>query len=102
MGAVKKPLKKLERAAKKQVRKVGYAVQGGKAKARMGSKPVAQTAAAPSTAAGRGTEEEMEAVIETEGVQRRRRKKGKKQLVTPAAAIAVGGEGSSGLNIPKG
>ena len=100
MGAVKKPLKKLERAAKKQVRKVGYAVKGGKEKARGGA-PAAQTAA-PSTAAGRGTEEEMEAVVETEGVQRRRRKKGKKQLVTPAAAIAVGGEGSSGLNIPKG
>ena len=101
MGAIKKPLKKLERAAKKQVRKVGYAVQGGKAKARGGPRGAAQTAG-PSTAAGRGTEEEMEAVVETEGVQRRRRKKGKKQLVTPAAAIAVGGEGSSGLNIPKG
>ena len=102
MGAVKKPLKKVERAFKKQVKKVGYAVQGGKEKARGTPPPPAAQTAAPSTAAGRGTEEEMEAVVETEGVQRRRRKKGKKQLVTPAASIAVGGEGSSGLNIPKG
>lgn len=93
MGAVKKPLKKLERGFKKQTKKL------------VGSRPKAPTAAqtaSPSTAAGRDTEEEMEAVVETEGIQRRRRKKGKKQLVTPAAAIAVGGEGSSGLNIPKG
>jgi archaellum component FlaD/FlaE len=53
------------------------------------------------TGAAREEAEEVEATVETEGVQRRRRKKGKKQLVTPAAAIAVGGEGSSGLNIPK-
>ena len=92
MGAVKQPLTTLDRGFKKQTKQL------------TGSAPKAPTAAqtaAPSTAAGRGTEEEMEAVVETEGVQRRRRKKGKKQLVTPAAAIAVGGEGSSGLNIPK-
>jgi len=99
MGAAKKPLKKVTRAVKKQVKKVSYAVQGGKEKARGTSKPAAQTAA-PSTAAARGTEEEMEAAVETEGTGLKKRRKGKKALVTQTAAANVGGEGGSGLNIP--
>ena len=98
MGAVKKPLKKIERAVKKQTRKVSYAVQGGKEKAR-GDTPTAQTAA-PSTAAARDMGEEMEAVVETEGAVMKKRRKGKKALVTQTAAANVGGEGGSGLNIP--
>ena len=98
MGAVKKPLKKIERAFKKQTRKVSYAVQGGKEKAR-GDTPTAQTAA-PSTAAARDMGEEMEAVVETEGAVMKKRRKGKKALVTQTAAANVGGEGGSGLNIP--
>jgi hypothetical protein len=98
MGAVKKPLKKIERAVKKQTRKVSYAVQGGKEKARGGA-PTAQTAA-PSTAAARDMGDEMEAVVETEGTALKKRRKGKKALVTQTAAANVGGEGGSGLNIP--
>ena len=100
MGAVKKPLKKVERAVKKQVRKVGYAVKGGKEAAR-GGKPAAQTAA-PSTAAGREQAEEVATTVETgAGVQRRRRR-GKKALIAgQGSAQVAGGESGSGLNIPK-
>lgn len=101
MGAVKKPLKKLESAAKKQVRKVGYAVQGGKEKARGTPPPAAQTAA-PSTAAGREQAEEVATTVETgAGIQRRRRR-GKKALIAgQGSAQVAGGESGSGLNIPK-
>jgi hypothetical protein len=101
MGAVKKPLKKLESAAKKQVRKVGYAVQGGKEKARGTPPPAAQTAA-PSTAAAREQTEEVATTVETgAGIQRRRRR-GKKALIAgQGSAQVAGGESGSGLNIPK-
>ena len=100
MGAVKKPLKKLESAAKKQVRKVGYAAKGGKEAARGGG-PTAQTAA-PSTAAGREQTEDVATTVDTgAGVQRRRRR-GKKALIAgQGSAQVAGGEGGSGLNIPK-
>lgn len=101
MGAVKKPLKKLERAAKKQVRKVGYAVQGGKEKARGTPPPAAQTAA-PSTAAGREQTEDVATTVDTgAGVQRRRRRGKKALIVGKGSAQVAGGEGGSGLNIPK-
>ena len=101
MGAVKKPLKKVERAFKKQVKKVGYAVQGGKEKARGTPPPAAQTAA-PSTAAAKQQDEEVATTVETgAGIQRRRRR-GKKALVLgQGSAQVAGGEGGSGLNIPK-
>jgi hypothetical protein len=101
MGAVKKPLKKLESAAKKQVRKVGYAVQGSKEKARGTPPPAAQTAA-PSTAAAREQTEEVATTVETgAGIQRRRRR-GKKALIAgQGSAQVAGGESGSGLNIPK-
>jgi hypothetical protein len=93
MGAVKKPLKKLERGFKKQV---------GKA---VGSKPKAPTAAqtaAPPTAAGREQAEEVATTVDTgAGIQRRRRR-GKKALIAgQGSAQVAGGESGSGLNIPK-
>ncbi len=101
MGAVKKPLKKVERAFKKRVKKVGYAVQGGKAKARGTPPPAAQTAA-PSTAAAKQQDEEVATTVETgAGVQRRRRR-GKKALVLgQGSAQVAGASGGTGLNIPK-
>lgn len=95
MGA---PVKKVERAVKKQLTKVKYAAAGGKEKARGG--PSAAQTAAPSTAAARDQGDEAEAVVETEGAGIRKRRRGKKALVTQTAAANVGGEGGSGLNIP--
>lgn len=57
-------------------------------------------ATAPATAAARDMGEEAEAVVETDAGMIGRKKKGKKALVTQTAAANVGGEGSSGLNIP--
>lgn len=87
-------------AVKKQLKKVSYAVAGGKAKARGSDKPAAQTAA--STAAGKEQTEDVATTVETgAGVQRRRRK-GKKALVTTQGSTQVAGASSgSGLNIPK-
>lgn len=86
---------------KKQLKKISYAVAGGKAKARGSDKPAAQTAAA-STAAGKEQTEDVATTIETgAGVQRRRRR-GKKSLVTTQGSTQVAGaSGGSGLNIPK-
>ena len=86
---------------KKQLKKVSYAVAGGKAKARGSDKPAAQTAA-PSTAAGREQTEDVATTVDTgAGVQRRRRR-GKKSLIAgKGSAQVAGGEGGSGLNIPK-
>ena len=93
MGAVKKPLEKLERGVKKQVSKV------------VGSKPKEPTAAqtaAPSTAAGREQTEEVATTVETgAGIQRRRRRGKKALIVGKGSAQVAGGEGGSGLNIPK-
>ena len=93
MGAVKKPLKKLERGFKKQVKKA------------VGSKPKAPTTAqtaAPSTAAGREQTEEVAATVETgAGVQRRRRRGKKALIVGKGSAQVAGASGGSGLNIPK-
>ena len=106
---VKKTIKKVEKAVvepvekayKKTVEEVKDTVAGTDKTDR---RPPAQSQTAQArTGAPREEAEEVEAVVETEGVKRRQRRKGKKQLVAkPAAAIAVGGEGSSGLNIPKG
>ena len=101
MGGVKKPIRKIARAVKKQVKKASYAVQGGKAKAR-GEAPKAAQTASPSTAAGREQTEEVAATVETgAGVQRRRRR-GKKSLVLgQGSAQVAGASGGTGLNIPK-
>lgn len=72
------------------------AVSGGKKKPTYSATP----ATAPATAAARDMGEEAEAVVETDSGMIGRKKKGKKALVTQTAAANVGGEGSSGLNIP--
>jgi hypothetical protein len=106
---VKKTIKKVEKAVvepvekvyKKAVTEVKDTVAGTDKTDRR-PPPTSQTAQAR-TGAPREEAEEVEAVVETEGVRRRQRKKGKKQLVAkPAAAISVGGSGGAGLNIPKG
>ena len=84
MGAVYKPVEKFY---KKKV---------------LGQKPKAPTqTASPATGAGRGVDEEPEAVLETGAGQMRRRRRGKRALIVQPAAAQVGGEGVSGLNIPK-
>lgn len=55
---------------------------------------------APATAAARDQGDEAEAAVETEGAGMKKRRRGKKALVTQTAAANVGGEGGSGLNIP--
>ena len=62
--------------------------------------PTAQTAA--SKGAPREEAEEVATTVETGAGMQRRRRKGKKALVVRQAAAQVGGEGGSGLNIPKG
>ena len=64
-------------------------------------KPTYSSTATPSTGAGRGMEQDAEAVLETGGDVQRRRRRGKRALVAQPAAAQVGGEGASGLNIPK-
>lgn len=59
----------------------------------------------PSTAAAKGPEEDMEATVETAGDGMNKKRRGKRGLrtgVTQAAGTNVGGEGASGLQIPKG
>jgi len=52
------------------------------------------------TAAAKGTEDTEVSEIETDSGMMQKKKKGKKALTLSPAAANVGGEGSSGLNIP--
>ena len=96
----------MERPIKKVVKKVATEVEDtvtGKNKytrdpSRM---PTSQTASSR-TAAPREQAEEVATTVETGAGMQRRRRKGKKALVLRQAAAQVGGEGGSGLNIPKG
>lgn len=70
---------------------------------RKSSKPVTATSKPTSvTAAAKSTEEDDGAELATPSTKLGIKKKGKKALVTQPAAANVGGEGMSGLNIPKG
>jgi hypothetical protein len=64
----------------------------------------APAAAAPATAATKQVDEEAPATMETvgEGLQKRRGKRKLRTPVTQTAGTNVGGEGTSGLQIPKG
>ena len=68
------------------------------------SKPSNYKASAPAdtmtTGAAKGTEETDTTEVETESGMLTKKKKGKKALTLSPAAANVGGEGSSGLNIP--
>ena len=57
-------------------------------------------ATAPATAAARDSSEEAEATVDTTGDVQKKKRRGKKSLVTQTAAANVGGDGGSGLNIP--
>lgn len=61
-------------------------------------------AAAPATAASKQVDDEAPATMETagEGLQKRRGKRKLRTPVTQTAGTNVGGEGTSGLQIPKG
>ena len=64
--------------------------------------PVAD-AVKPATAAAKQTESDEEAALDTTSTMLGKKKKtGKKALITQPAAANVGGTGQSGLNIPKG
>jgi len=108
MGAVVKPIKKvqrfvdkkfvepvLEKPYKKVLKETKKIISPAAPKA------PASTTAAPSTGAARGTEETVEAVLDTGSQVQRRRRRGKRALIAQPAAAQVGGEGGSGLNIPK-
>jgi hypothetical protein len=56
----------------------------------------------PATAAAKQTEEDDSTELATTSSMLGIKKKGKKALVTQPAAANVGGDGASGLNIPKG
>ena len=87
---VKKAVKKVEKAVvepvekvyKKAVTEVKDTVVGTDKTDRR--PPTTSQTAQARTGAPREEAEEVEATVETEGIQRRRRKKGQKQLVTPA------------------
>ena len=66
--------------------------------------PPPPPAAAPATAATKQVDEEAPTTMETvgEGLQKRRGKRKLRTPVTQTAGTNVGGEGSSGLQIPKG
>jgi hypothetical protein len=71
---------------------------------RKSAPPPPVTAAAPATAATKQVDEEAPATMETagEGLQKRRGKRKLRTPVTQTAGTNVGGEGTSGLQIPKG
>tara|TARA_R110000772_G_scaffold89156_4_gene184930 strand:- start:2580 stop:2834 length:255 start_codon:yes stop_codon:yes gene_type:complete len=70
---------------------------GGKKKR---SPSISAPATASATAAARDMGDEAEATVETDSGMIGRKRKGKKALIAQTAAANVGGEGSSGLNIP--
>jgi len=71
---------------------------------RKSAPPPPVTAAAPATAVTKQVDEEAPATMETagEGLQKRRGKRKLRTPVTQTAGTNVGGEGTSGLQIPKG
>tara|TARA_B100000902_G_scaffold392337_1_gene444581 strand:+ start:2385 stop:2615 length:231 start_codon:yes stop_codon:yes gene_type:complete len=71
---------------------------------RKSAPPPPPPAAAPVTAATKQVDEEAPSTMETagEGLQKRRGKRKLRTPVTQTAGTNVGGEGSSGLQIPKG
>lgn len=71
---------------------------------RKSAPPPPPPAAAPATAATKQVDEEAPTTMETvgEGLQKRRGKRKLRTPVTQTAGTNVGGEGSSGLQIPKG
>ncbi len=71
---------------------------------RKSAPPPPPPAAAPATAATKQVDEEAPSTMETagEGLQKRRGKRKLRTPVTQTAGTNVGGEGASGLQIPKG
>lgn len=71
---------------------------------RKSAPPPPPPAAAPATAATKQVDEEAPTTMETvgEGLQKRRGKRKLRTPVTQTAGTNVGGEGASGLQIPKG
>ena len=71
---------------------------------RRSAPPPPPPAAAPATAATKQVDEEAPTTMETvgEGLQKRRGKRKLRTPVTQTAGTNVGGEGASGLQIPKG
>ena len=71
---------------------------------RKSAPPPPPSTAAPATAATKQVDEEAPSTMETagEGLQKRRGKRKLRTPVTQTAGTNVGGEGSSGLQIPKG
>ena len=71
---------------------------------RRSAPPPPPPAAAPATAATKQVDEETPSTMETagEGLQKRRGKRKLRTPVTQTAGTNVGGEGASGLQIPKG
>jgi len=67
---------------------------------KMGAIKKAAPASTPTTAAAKSTEDTEVSEIETDSGMMQKKKKGKKALTLSPAAANVGGEGSSGLNIP--
>ncbi len=71
---------------------------------RKSAPPPPPPAAAPATAATKQVDAEAPTTMETvgEGLQKRRGKRKLRTPVTQTAGTNVGGEGASGLQIPKG
>lgn len=66
--------------------------------------PAPVSTASPATAASKQVDDEAPSTMETagEGLQKRRGKRKLRTPVTQTAGTNVGGEGTSGLQIPKG
>ena len=77
---------------------------GGLTSKKKSRPPAPVAAAAPATAASKQVDDEAPATMETagEGLQKRRGKRKLRTPVTQTAGTNVGGEGTSGLQIPKG
>jgi len=80
---------------------VDVAEDVGKAVASVVS-PKVPKASAARTGAPKQQDEELQTDIQTAGIVKKRRQRGKRALIAQKAAANVGGSGKSGLNIPIG
>lgn len=88
----------IEKAVKKVAIEVEDTVTGKNKYTRRGDQSGGRTAA--SKAAPRQQSEEIEASVETGSLKIKKKRKGKRALISAKAEANVGGEGGSGLNIP--
>ena len=97
-GVDKAVVEPVEKVVKKVATEVEDTVTGKNKYTRRGDQSGGRTAA--SKAAPRQQSEEIEASVETGSLKIKKKRKGKRALISAKAEANVGGEGGSGLNIP--